>query len=286
MPLSMTAFATTTVQLDWGVVTWELRSVNHRFLEPHLRLPETLKELEIPLREQLKRFVQRGKVDCVLNLEARGDTGFSTNLELAQQYIDAGQAVAHLIADPAPISPLDILRWPGVLQESVMDRDQLRQAVVELFDKVLQQLVECRKREGMKLGEILQRRVADISAQVAAVRRVLPDLLAAQRHKLRARLAELSGELDQSRLEQEMVYLAQRSDVAEELDRLDTHLTEIHRVLDSEEPMGRRLDFLLQELNREANTLAAKSLGGGTTQPAVEMKVLIEQMREQIQNLE
>lgn len=286
MPLSMTAFATTTVQLDWGVVTWELRSVNHRFLEPHLRLPETLKELEIPLREQLKRFVQRGKVDCVLNLEARGDTGFSTNLELAQQYIDAGQAVAHLIADPAPISPLDILRWPGVLQESVMDRDQLRQAVVELFDKVLQQLVECRKREGMKLGEILQRRVADISAQVAAVRRVLPDLLAAQRHKLQARLAELSGELDQSRLEQEMVYLAQRSDVAEELDRLDTHLTEIHRVLDSEEPMGRRLDFLLQELNREANTLAAKSLGGGTTQPAVEMKVLIEQMREQIQNLE
>ncbi len=286
MPLSMTAFATTTVQLDWGVVTWELRSVNHRFLEPHLRLPETLKELEIPLREQLKRFVQRGKVDCVLNLEARGDTGFSTNLELAQQYIDAGQVVAHLIADPAPISPLDILRWPGVLQESVMDRDQLRQAVVELFDKVLQQLVECRKREGMKLGEILQRRVADISAQVAAVRRVLPDLLAAQRHKLRARLAELSGELDQSRLEQEMVYLAQRSDVAEELDRLDTHLTEIHRVLDSEEPMGRRLDFLLQELNREANTLAAKSLGGGTTQPAVEMKVLIEQMREQIQNLE
>lgn len=286
MPLSMTAFATTTVQLDWGVVTWELRSVNHRFLEPHLRLPETLKELEIPLREQLKRFVRRGKVDCVLNLEARGDTCFSTNLELARQYIDAGQAVAQLMADPAPLSPLDILRWPGVLQESVMDGDQLRRAVVELFDKVLRQLVECRKREGVKLGEILRRRVDDISAQVAAVRRVLPDLLAAQRHKLQARLAELTGELDQSRFEQELVYLAQRSDVAEELDRLDTHLTEIHRVLDSEEPMGRRLDFLLQELNREANTLAAKSLGGGTTQPAVEMKVLIEQMREQIQNLE
>ncbi len=286
MPLSMTAFATTTVQLDWGVVTWELRSVNHRFLEPHLRLPETLKELEIPLREQLKRLVQRGKIDCVLNVEAHRDARFSTNLELARQYIDAGQAVAHLIADPAPISPLDILRWPGVLQESALDKDQLRQAVVELFDEVLQQLVECRKREGFKLGEILQRRVDDISTQVAAVRRVLPDLLAAQRHKLQTRLTELSGELDQNRLEQEIVYLAQRSDVAEELDRLDTHLIEIRRVLDSEEPMGRRLDFLLQELNREANTLAAKSLGGGTTQPAVEMKVLIEQMREQIQNLE
>ncbi len=286
MPLSMTAFATTTAQLDWGVVTWELRSVNHRFLEPHLRLPETLKELEIPLRKQLKQFVQRGKVDCVLCLEPARHTGFSTNMELARRYIDAGQTVAQLIADPAPISPLDILRWPGVLQEPELNREQLRQTVVDLFDKTLRELVECRKREGVKLGEILQCRVDEIGAQVALVRHVLPDLLTAQRHKLQTRLAELSGELDHNRLEQEMVYLAQRSDVAEELDRLDTHLTEIRRVLGGEEPMGRRLDFLLQELNREANTLAAKSLGAGTTQPAVEIKVLIEQMREQIQNLE
>jgi len=286
MPLSMTAFATTTIQRDWGTVTWELRSVNHRFLEPHLRLPETLKDLEIPLREQLKQFVRRGKVDCVLSLEPGRQTRLATNLELATQYIDAGQEVAQLIANPAPISPLDILRWPGVLQEPEQDRDRLRQAVVELFDKALRQLVECRKREGLKLGETLQRRVDDIGAQVTIVRRVLPDLLMAQRHKLQTRLAELSGELDHSRLEQEMVYLAQRSDVAEELDRLDTHLTEIRRILGSQEPMGRRLDFLLQELNREANTLAAKSLGVGTTQPAVEIKVLIEQMREQIQNLE
>ncbi len=286
MPLSMTAFATTTVQLDWGVLTWELRSVNHRFLEPHLRLPETLKALEIPLREQLKQFVQRGKIDCVLSVEASRQRCLATNLELARQYIDAGQAVAQLMANPAPLSPLEILRWPGVLQEPDGDRDQLRQAVVELFDKALQQLVECRTREGIKLGETLQRRVDDISAQVAIVRRALPDLLTAQRHKLQTRLAELRGEVDHSRLEQELVYLAQRSDVAEELDRLDTHLIEIRRILGSQGPQGRRLDFLLQELNREANTLAAKSLGVATTQPAVEIKVLIEQMREQIQNLE
>lgn len=286
MSRSMTAFARTTAQFDWGVLTWELRSVNHRFLEPHFRLPDTLRELEIALREQLRCALQRGKVDCILNLETPRHASFSANLELAGQYISAGQTLAGLMSNPAPISPLDILRWPGVLQEPEIDRSQLKQAVVELFDAALGQLVECRAREGTKLGDLLRRRVDDIGAQVMSVRQVLPELLAGQRRKLQARLAELSGELDHDRLEQEILYLAQRSDVAEELDRLDTHLTEIRRVLDGQEAMGRRLDFLMQELNREANTLSAKSLGWETTQPAVEIKVLIEQMREQIQNLE
>ena len=287
MPQSMTAFARLTTQQDWGKASWELRSVNHRYLETHFRLPDTLRELEMPLRELARKYLHRGKVDISLQLNVTSSNEqLDVNQPLAKEVISACQQVADNMSAPAPVSPLEILRWPGVLQEPEVDQKQLQADLLTLFEETLQQLAEGRAREGEKLAEIIEQRLAAIEKEVEAVRQVLPELLTAQRQKLHDKLAELKTELDSDRVEQEMVILAQKSDVDEELDRLETHVTEIRRVLRRNEPAGRRLDFLMQELNREANTLGSKSMASSTTQSAVELKVLIEQIREQIQNIE
>ena len=287
MPQSMTAFARLTTQQDWGKASWELRSVNHRYLETHFRLPDTLRELEMPLRELARKHLHRGKVDISLQLNVTSSNEqLDVNQPLAKEVISACQQVADNMSAPAPASPLEILRWPGVLQEPEVDQKQLQADLLTLFEETLQQLAEGRAREGEKLAEIIEQRLAAIEKEVEAVRQVLPELLTAQRQKLHNKLAELKTELDSDRVEQEMVILAQKSDVDEELDRLETHVTEIRRVLSRNEPAGRRLDFLMQELNREANTLGSKSMASSTTQSAVELKVLIEQIREQIQNIE
>jgi uncharacterized protein (TIGR00255 family) len=287
MPQSMTAFARLTTQQDWGKASWELRSVNHRYLETHFRLPDTLRELEMPLRELARKHLHRGKVDISLQLNVTSSNEqLDVNQPLAKEVISACQQVADNMSAPAPTSPLEILRWPGVLQEPEVDQKQLQTDLLTLFEETLQQLAEGRAREGEKLAEIIEQRLAAIEKEVEAVRQVLPELLTAQRQKLHDKLAELKTELDSDRVEQEMVILAQKSDVDEELDRLETHVTEIRRVLRRNEPAGRRLDFLMQELNREANTLGSKSMASSTTQSAVELKVLIEQIREQIQNIE
>lgn len=287
MPSSMTAFARQTVECDWGTAAWEVRSVNHRYLETNFRMPETVREIEMTLRELARKHLQRGKVDCSLQLNiAQGSGNIAINDDLATQCISACEQLAQKMSSPAQISPLDILRWPGALKEAEVDRDALKQTLTSLFEDALKQLKEGRQREGEKLQLLIEQRLDAIAEEVDKVRQQLPLLLAAQKQKIIDRLHEISDNLDSERLEQELVFLAQKADVDEELDRIDTHLTEIHRVLKRKEPIGRRLDFLMQELNREANTLASKSIASDTTQSSVELKVLIEQMREQIQNIE
>jgi len=250
-------------------------------------MPDTVREIEMELRELARKHLQRGKVDCSLQLNiAQGSGAIAVNDELVTQCIEACEQLATQMSGPAQISPLDILRWPGALKEAEVDRDALKNALTTVFEDTLKQLAEGREREGEKLKALIEQRLEAISEEVRKVRLQLPKLLAAQKQKITDRLQEVSESLDSDRLEQELVFLAQKADVDEELDRLDTHLTEIHRVLKRKEPIGRRLDFLMQELNREANTLASKSIASDTTQSSVELKVLIEQMREQIQNIE
>jgi len=205
---------------------------------------------------------------------------------LAKQYIDIAQQLATQIDNPAAISPLDIMRWPGVLKEQDVESEHLQTAAIETFKATVIQLLEGRQREGDKLADMIEQRLVGIQEQLTIVRENLPDILAHQRARLEEKMVDMKSQLDEGRLEQEMVIIANRTDVDEELDRLDVHIAEIRRVLESSDSIGRRLDFLMQELNREANTLGSKSIAGVTTQASVELKVLIEQMREQIQNLE
>ena len=287
MPRSMTAFARNTTDFPWGSVTCELRSVNHRFLETGFRLPETLRQVEMSLREIARKKLSRGKVDCSIQLAFNStDATVSADLTLAKQYIELAQQLAVQIDNPAAISPLDIMRWPGVLKEQDVESKHLQTAAIETFKLTVSQLLEGRQREGDKLADMIEQRLVGIQEQTTIVRENLPDILAHQRTRLEEKMADMKSQLDESRLEQEMVIIANRTDVDEELDRLDVHIAEIRRVLQSSDSIGRRLDFLMQELNREANTLGSKSIAGVTTQASVELKVLIEQMREQIQNLE
>jgi uncharacterized protein (TIGR00255 family) len=287
MPRSMTAFARNTTDFPWGSVTCELRSVNHRFLETGFRLPETLRQVEMSLREIARKKLSRGKVDCSIQLAFNStDATVSADLTLAKQYIELAQQLAVQIDNPAAISPLDIMRWPGVLKEQDVESEHLQTAAIETFKVTVSQLLEGRQREGDKLADMIEQRLVGIQEQTTIVRENLPDILAHQRTRLEEKMADMKSQLDESRLEQEMVIIANRTDVDEELDRLDVHIAEIRRVLQSSNSIGRRLDFLMQELNREANTLGSKSIAGVTTQASVELKVLIEQMREQIQNLE
>jgi len=283
----MTAFARNTIDFPWGSVTCELRSVNHRFLETSFRLPETVREIEMPLREIARKKLTRGKVDCSVQMAFNNsDATINADLNLAKRYIDIAEQIARQIDQPAPISPLDIMRWPGILKDQDIEPESLHKAAIETFSATVDQLLQGRQREGDKLADIIEQRLVGIESQLKIVRENLPDILAHQRNRLNEKLLDMKAQLDQDRLEQEMVIISNRADVDEELDRLDTHLAEIRRVLTSHEPIGRRLDFLMQELNREANTLGSKSIAGVTTQASVELKVLIEQMREQIQNIE
>ena len=287
MPRSMTAFARNTTDFPWGSVTCELRSINHRFLETGFRLPETLRQVEMSLREIARKKLSRGKVDCSIQLAFNStDATVSADLTLAKQYIELAQQLAGQIDNPAAISPLDIMRWPGVLKEQDVESEHLQTAAIETFKLTVSQLLEGRQREGDKLADMIEQRLVGIQEQTTIVRENLPDILAHQRTRLEEKMADMKSQLDESRLEQEMVIIANRTDVDEELDRLDVHIAEIRRVLQSSDSIGRRLDFLMQELNREANTLGSKSIAGVTTQASVELKVLIEQMREQIQNIE
>ena len=287
MPSSMTAFARATRQIPGGALTWELRSVNHRFLEPHFRLPETLRELEMPLLDILREHLPRGKIDATLILtETAEDAWIAIDEHRVNAYVGACAQIAALLPHSTPVSPLDLLRMPGVVRVIAPDREMLAQTATGLFRQAVAELVDVRLREGEQLAALIRARLDRIDREVEKLRALLPELLAAQRTKLRARLDELVAQIDTDRLEQELAYLAQRADVDEELDRLATHSGEFRRALAASGAVGRRLDFLSQELNREANTLGSKSIGTATTQAAVEMKVLIEQIREQVQNLE
>ena len=284
---SMTAFARAEQAGANGTLSWELRSVNHRYLEPHLRLPEAFRDLEGPVREALRNGLSRGKVECTLRFaDDSAGKPLQVDLQRAAQLVAAAESVAKLIQQPAPLNPLEMLDWPGVLVADAADPKALNTAALALFTETLDELKSGRAREGAELAKLLNERLDGITAEVAALRELVPQMLAGQRQKILDRCAEMQAELDPQRLEQELVLLAQKSDVAEELDRLATHVAEVRRVLKSGGAAGRRLDFLMQELNREANTLGSKAFDTRSTQAAVNLKVLIEQMREQVQNIE
>lgn len=284
---SMTAFARVESAGPWGTLSWELRSVNHRYLEPHLRLPDTFRDLEGGVREALRQALARGKVECTLRLaEENAGKSLQVDRERAAQVVAAAETVAALINNPAALNPLEVLAWPGVLVADTADPQALNAAALALFGQALDELKHGRAREGAALAALLEERLAAILKEVDELRELVPQMLAAQRQKILDRFTELRTELDPQRLEQELVLLAQKSDVAEELDRLSTHVREVRRVLKAGGAAGRRLDFLMQELNREANTLGSKAFDPRSTQAAVNLKVLIEQMREQVQNIE
>lgn len=288
MILSMTAFARRQLELDWGTLVWELRSVNHRYLEANIRLPELFRGLENSAREILRKKLQRGKVECQLRYSAATvtQTSLQLNHDLVKQLLAANHEIESLSGSSKAPGSMEILRWPGVIREEEFDSDTIEQRALELFEEALDELVSNREREGAAIRDMLLQRVSSIRDIVAHVREQMPQILASQRQSLLDKITDLKVDLEPARVEQEVVLLAQKADVAEELDRLDSHVTEVERVVNSDGQVGRRLDFLMQELNREANTLSSKSIVVETTMGAVELKVLIEQMREQIQNVE
>jgi len=285
---SMTAFARQDVQAEWGGLSCEIRSVNHRYLEPQLRLPDVLRGLEPELREQVRDSLGRGKVEISLRLqEADLDAArFSVDKAVAENVYQATRDIRAMMDDPAPVNPLDILRWPGVMVSPTLSVTEVANAARQVFAATLGELTAARLREGERLMPMLTQRLGAVEAQVIRVRQRMPELLEAQKKQWRARLEEVVTTVDEDRLAQELVIAAQKADVAEELDRLEAHVQEVRDALTSEAPVGRRLDFLMQELNREANTLSSKSCSADVTAAAVELKVLIEQMREQVQNVE
>jgi len=283
----MTAFARQESQHSWGSLIWELRSVNQRFLDPHLRIPDSLMEIEPAMRDILRKQLSRGKVDCTLRLEITNTQGgIQIDSERAAKLINAAEQINTLIQHSQPIDSLEILRWPGVMCDEKVDRDEIKASAVSLFSACINDLNRAREREGTELANLISLRLIAVKEVVTNVRAKMPEILSAQRELLMNRVAALSLEIDNVRIEQEIALLAQKADVAEELDRLDTHVTEVARILKQKGAIGRRLDFLMQELNREANTLSSKAIVVDTTNSAVELKVLIEQMREQIQNIE
>lgn len=285
---SMTAFSRKEHHSELGHFTWELRSVNHRYLEPGFKLPDALRNIEPMLREQLKKQARRGKFDCALKFvgSCAHSAGIDLNREILAQLLHATTEL-NLVHKPwAKLNPLEVLQWPGLLQQPEADQEQIGQQACALFDTALGELIGTRQREGAELATFIHQRLDAIDGQVVELRRRMPEIIANQRQRLVNKLRDVSAELDSSRLEQELVFAAQKADVDEELDRLDTHIKEVRRIIDQGGSCGRRLDFLMQELNREANTLSSKSLTADTTLAAVELKVLIEQMREQVQNIE
>jgi uncharacterized protein (TIGR00255 family) len=285
---SMTAFARRELKGDFGTLICELRSVNHRYLDVSLRLPEELRGLEGALREKTAAKLARGKLDCQLRFQPAADQAVTLSIDeaLAQAVVNTVHRVESFISNPARMTAIDLLRWPGVVREPERDLAPIMSQALEVFEATLVELVDSRAREGARIEALIKTRCEAIRNNVDRVRSRRPQVRAAIRDRLKARLAELNVESDPYRLEQELALIAQKLDVDEELDRLDGHLQEVNDVLARRESVGRRLDFLMQEFNREANTLGSKSADLATTQASVELKVLIEQMREQVQNVE
>lgn len=285
---SMTAFARNQGQGPWGSAVCEVRSINHRFLEMSVRLPEALHELETLIRERIRHHVKRGKIECHLRYQPGDQIGTEVviNEGLAKQLCRANLTISEMLIEPAPVNPMDILHWPGVVQIPEVDLEAIQDHIMDLLEKALTDLIAARAREGEELKQLFLFRIDRMQEELGKVRQSVPEILQDQRERLMQRFKDLKIELDAARLEQEMVLYAQKSDVTEEIERLETHLSEIRRILKQGGVVGRRLDFLMQELNREANTLGAKSVSTDTTRASVELKVLIEQMREQVQNVE
>jgi uncharacterized protein (TIGR00255 family) len=286
---SMTGFARRERQGAWGTLACEIRSVNHRYLELSLRLPEDLRGLEGEARQLVSAALRRGKVDVGLYL--RGQPPATATLEINRAVVEQLARTAAEVATiaggpPSSPSPLELLRWPGVIREQERDLQPAQAAAMELLQETVRELNESRAREGARIREMLLGRCQSVQQSVEQLRARLPEIAARIRERVGERVAQLGGTVDPARLEQELVLLAYKMDFDEELDRLSSHVTEMLQILDAKEPAGRRLDFLMQEFNREANTLSSKSQDTETTRTAVDIKVLVEQMREQVQNVE
>ena len=287
MICSMTAFARADRHLEGFSLAWEIKSVNHRYLEVSPRLPDTLRALENGAREKCRQALARGKVEITLRYQLiESDVELELNEPLVKKLSDVSRRVGDLVQHSGQVNPMEILRYPGVLSSQELDVELLQKEALSLLDDALKALIDTRAREGEQLGKLIIDRLDGIMTQVEIVKAAIPRIKEAQRERLRKRIQDVVESPDPDRLEQELVMQAQKMDVDEELDRLVTHVSEVRRIVKKGGHIGRRLDFLMQELNREANTLASKSVDSETTAAAVELKVLIEQMREQIQNIE
>lgn len=286
---SMTGFASVEHQAAFGRLTWELRSVNHRYLEIGLRLPEEFRVLEPAIRDLMAAHLSRGKIDAALRYTRGQDTEKSElqlNSGLAERLFELHRELQRLGNTTQDPNLNDFLRWPGMVAERPPDSEPMQTAALDLLTAGVAELKASRAREGGKLVALIVERLDGVSAVVKQVRAWLPEIRESLKLRLLNRVADLPQPLDPGRIEQEVAFLVQKIDVDEELDRLDAHVTEARRVVELDEPVGRRLDFLMQEFNRESNTLSSKSVDNRSTQAAVELKVLIEQMREQVQNIE
>ncbi|MBI0028503.1 YicC family protein [Gilliamella sp. B14448G11] len=285
---SMTAYARKEINQSWGTASWELRSVNQRYLETYIRMPEQFRTLEPIIRERLRGRLTRGKIECNLRFEldpASQHQELSLNEDLARQVLSAVNWIKTEYKS-GDVNPIDVLRWPGVLSAKEQNLDSISQEILALLDEAINELIAVREREGEVLRDLIIQRLDSITTEVEKIRQWMPQILEWQKERLQNKLAEANIELDKSRLEQEIVLMAQRIDVAEELDRLMTHVKETYAILKKNEAVGRRLDFMMQEFNRESNTIASKSINADVTASAIELKVLIEQIREQVQNIE
>lgn len=285
---SMTAFSRKEVKGEWGTLVWELRSVNHRYMEISPRLPEQLRDLENGVREKLRKQLSRGKIECTLKLKSEQIAPSTININEAylKEIVAAAHKIQEITKDSAVLPTLGLLSMPGIIEAPESDPTELQKIAHNALDEALVDFIAHREREGQEMRQLIEDRLVAIGTQIAIAREKIPEVLKHQRERIVQRLEEVKASLDSERLEQEMVFIAQKADIDEELDRLTTHVEEVKRSLKKGGACGRRLDFLMQELNREANTLGSKSIDTSTTQVAVELKVLIEQMREQIQNIE
>lgn len=287
MAYSMTAFSRSSIETEAGRVNWEIRSVNSRYLELHFRLPDEFRDLEPVLREKIKSTLNRGKVEVFLRFQAsQQQQNLQVNQELVATLNSAAEKVHEVIGPGNALDALKILQWPGVLETTTADIKGLHQSALMSFDECIESLLSARLREGDALINLIQQRCAEARKLSEQADKIVPEAIAAQRAHLLNKLSELIENPDTERLEQEMVLLAQKADIAEETDRLRTNIDEVLNILQRDEPVGRRLDFMMQELNREANTLSSKAMRTELTRIAVDLKVLIEQMREQVQNIE
>jgi len=287
MTKSMTGFARIENESDVGHLAIELRAVNHRYLEISPRMPEELRSFEGQLRGVIQKQLARGKIDCNIRFKtARSEGGLTLDEDLIQALLKTIDSVEHKMSNPARITALDFMGWPGVIKEDKPDQEATGKMLLTQLQSALNELIEMRKAEGQRLETLILDRLDQVADIVKKVQTRLPEVLEAMREKLLGRFNSLEIEADSGRLEQELAIIAQKLDVAEELDRLLSHIEATRETLSTDKPIGRKLDFLMQEFNREANTLSSKSADAETTQAAVDLKVLIEQMREQVQNIE
>ena len=285
---SMTAYGRVENSEGQNSISCEIRSVNHRYSEISIRLPEELRPLEQKIRDHISGKIKRGKIECNIRIEKHNayNEALSINQDLLKNIIEAAKRINSDLSTSAPLDSLDLLRWPGVLEKSTLDVKEIDKLLFPLVNEAIDIVIDTRQREGEKIKKMLTDRCTKIKEIISNVKKQIPDILKNYRKKLIQRVQEISDELDNDRLEQELLFLSQKADIEEEIDRLNAHVDEVVRVIDQKEPIGRRLDFLMQEMNRESNTLGSKSNHIYTSNASVELKVVIEQMREQIQNIE